>query len=62
MTYSRSNHHNIMHTADIKATPHGWQPGGEVVVKPSISTEDAKKMFPKINVVKPYLRLIPQPK
>jgi alkyl hydroperoxide reductase subunit AhpC len=43
------------------ATPHGWQPGDEVVLKPSISTEDAKKKYPNIRVVKPYLRFIKQP-
>ncbi len=45
----------------IKATPHGWKQGDDVVVSPKVSTEDAKKMYPKINVIKPYLRIIPQP-
>lgn len=44
------------------ATPEGWQNGDEVVVAPSVSTEDAKKKYPQIKVIKPYLRLIPQPK
>lgn len=44
------------------ATPHGWNPGDKVVVVPGIKTEDAKKRFPEIEVVKPYLRIIPQPK
>eukprot|EP00475_Leptophrys_vorax_P016371 TRINITY_DN22825_c0_g2_i1.p1 TRINITY_DN22825_c0_g2~~TRINITY_DN22825_c0_g2_i1.p1 ORF type:complete len:107 (-),score=34.25 TRINITY_DN22825_c0_g2_i1:35-355(-) len=43
------------------ATPHGWQPGQKVVVVPTIKTEDAKKQFADIEVVKPYLRFIPDP-
>jgi len=44
------------------ATPENWKSGDDVVVSPSINTEDAKKRYPKINVFKPYLRIIPQPK
>jgi len=44
------------------ATPHGWKVGDDVVVSPKISTEDAKKRFPNVRVVKPYLRFIAQPK
>jgi alkyl hydroperoxide reductase subunit AhpC len=44
------------------ATPANWQDGGDCVVVPSISTEDAIKKFPKgVTEVKPYLRLTPQP-
>ncbi len=44
------------------ATPANWQDGGDCVVVPSISTEDAKKEFPKgVTEVKPYLRMTPQP-
>ncbi|HSU51001.1 MAG TPA: hypothetical protein VLJ41_10440, partial [Segetibacter sp.] len=44
------------------ATPANWEEGQEVIVVPSISTEDAIKKFPKgVNVVKPYLRYTPQP-
>jgi alkyl hydroperoxide reductase subunit AhpC len=43
------------------ATPHGWKPGDKVVVVPSMKTEDAKKKYPNIDVVKPYLRFIPDP-
>jgi alkyl hydroperoxide reductase subunit AhpC len=44
------------------ATPADWQSGDKVIVVPAVSTEDAIKKFPKgIEVVKPYLRLTPQP-
>ena len=44
------------------ATPADWKQGEDVIVVPSISTEDAIKKFEKgIRVVKPYLRYTPQP-
>ncbi len=44
------------------ATPVDWKPGEDVIVVPSISTEDAEKKFPKgLRVIKPYLRYTPQP-
>jgi thioredoxin-dependent peroxiredoxin len=44
------------------ATPVNWKHGEDVVVVPTISTEDAKKKFPKgVTEVKPYLRLTPDP-
>jgi thioredoxin-dependent peroxiredoxin len=44
------------------ATPANWTDGGDCVVVPSISTEEAKQKFPKgITEVKPYLRMTPQP-
>lgn len=50
-------------TADHKvATGVNWKDGDDCIVVPSISTEDAKKQFPKgVTVVKPYLRTTPQP-
>ncbi|MBS1668017.1 MAG: peroxiredoxin [Bacteroidetes bacterium] len=50
-------------TADYSvATPVNWKEGEDVIVVPSISTEDAQKKFPKgLKVVKPYLRYTPQP-
>jgi len=44
------------------ATPVNWKEGDDVVVLPSISTEEAKQKFPKgVNEVKSYLRMTPQP-
>ena len=44
------------------ATPADWKHGEDVIVVPSISTEDAIQKFPKgVKVVKPYLRYTPQP-
>jgi len=44
------------------ATPANWKNGDEVVILPSISNDEAKKLFPKgFKEVKPYLRLTPQP-
>ncbi|MBO9570770.1 MAG: peroxiredoxin [Chitinophagaceae bacterium] len=44
------------------ATPANWAHGEDVIVVPSISTEDAIKKFPKgVKVIKPYLRYTPQP-
>lgn len=44
------------------ATPADWKRGEDVIVVPSVSTDDAIKKFPKgVKVVKPYLRYTPQP-
>ncbi|MBC7889587.1 MAG: peroxiredoxin [Ferruginibacter sp.] len=44
------------------ATPANWKHGENVIVVPSVSTEDAIKKFPKgVEIVKPYLRYTPQP-
>jgi alkyl hydroperoxide reductase subunit AhpC len=44
------------------ATPANWKDGDDVVVVPSISTEEAKQKFPKgLTEIKPYLRMTPQP-
>mgnify|MGYP005992816025 CR=1 FL=1 len=44
------------------ATPVNWQQGDDVIIVPSVSDEDADKMFPKgYTKVKPYLRTTPQP-
>ena len=44
------------------ATPADWKDGEDVIVVPSVRTEDAIEKFPKgLNIVKPYLRYTPQP-
>lgn len=44
------------------STPADWKEGEDVIVATTISTEDAKKKFPKgVTEVKPYLRYTPQP-
>ncbi|WP_027380967.1 peroxiredoxin [Chryseobacterium daeguense] len=44
------------------ATPVNWNNGDDVIVPPAVSTEDARKIFPKgVTEVKPYLRYTPQP-
>jgi glutaredoxin/glutathione-dependent peroxiredoxin len=37
-------------------TPIDWQVGDDVIVPPSVSTEDAKKKFGEVREMKPYLR------
>ena len=51
-------------TANHKvATPSDWKQGGEVIIVPSLSDDDAKKLFPSgWKTVKPYLRVVRQPK
>jgi thioredoxin-dependent peroxiredoxin len=44
------------------ATPVDWKDGDDVVVAPTIPTEEAKQRFPKgVTEIKPYLRMTPQP-
>jgi alkyl hydroperoxide reductase subunit AhpC len=51
-------------TANHKvATPVDWKQGDDVIIVPSLNTEDAQKLFPGgWKTVKPYLRIVPQPK
>lgn len=45
------------------ATPANWTPGGDVFIAGSVSTEEAKSLFPKgWKEPRPYLRIVPQPK
>jgi alkyl hydroperoxide reductase subunit AhpC len=50
-------------TADYSvATPSDWKHGGEVVIAPTVSDEDAQRRFPRGFVTrKPYFRVTPQP-
>ncbi len=44
------------------ATPANWKTGQDVVILPTISNEEADKLFPKgYKELKPYLRITPQP-
>ena len=44
------------------ATPANWKNGEDVIIVPTVSDDDAKKMFPDgWNTVKPYLRVVKQP-
>ncbi|SEF73262.1 peroxiredoxin [Nitrosomonas ureae] len=44
------------------ATPVNWQQGDDVIIVPSISNEEAQKIYPQgWETVKPYLRKVKQP-
>ena len=55
---------SIQLTAKHKvATPVNWKQGQDVIIVPAVSDDDAKKMFPGgWKALKPYLRIVPQPK
>ena len=45
------------------ATPVNWKNGEDVIIPPSVSDEQAKTKFPGgWKALKPYLRIVPQPK
>lgn len=45
------------------ATPVNWRPGDDVIIPTSINDDDAKTKYPNgWTALKPYLRLVPQPK
>lgn len=44
------------------ATPVNWKPGEDVIIAPSVSDDDAKKLFPTgWKSLKPYIRVTKQP-
>ena len=44
------------------ATPSDWKQGDDCIIVPAVSNEEADKLFPKgYKIVKPYLRMTPQP-
>jgi len=49
-------------TAHRVATPADWQQGGDVIIVPAVSDEEAKTIYPNgWRAEKPYLRYVPQP-
>lgn len=51
---------NAKHTV---ATPVNWRPGEDVIIPTSVSDEDARKKYPDgFKTLKPYLRMVAQPK
>ena len=51
-------------TANHKvSTPVNWQQGDDVIILPSISDDEARERFPDgWKALKPYLRIVPQPR
>ncbi len=43
------------------ATPANWNPGDDVIIVPSLSDEEAGKLFPGFEKIKPYLRKTSDP-
>jgi alkyl hydroperoxide reductase subunit AhpC len=44
------------------ATPVNWRRGDDVIIVPSLSTEDARRLFPEgWNELRSYLRLVKHP-
>jgi alkyl hydroperoxide reductase subunit AhpC len=45
------------------ATPVNWKPGQDVIIPPAVTDDQAKQKFPGgWKTLKPYLRVVPQPK
>jgi alkyl hydroperoxide reductase subunit AhpC len=45
------------------ATPANWQPGDDVIIAGSVNDDEAKTLFPNgWKALKPYLRMVAQPK
>ncbi|MGD9816620.1 MAG: peroxiredoxin [Hyphomonadaceae bacterium] len=55
---------SIQLTAKHKvATPVNWKQGEDVIIVPAVSDDEARERFPNgWTTVKPYLRVVPQPK
>ena len=43
-------------------TPAGWTPGDDVMIHNSVSEEAARMIFGGWTAVKPYIRVVPQPR
>jgi hypothetical protein len=45
------------------ATPVNWSQGDDVIIVPAVSDDEAKTIYPEgWETLKPYLRIVPQPK
>lgn len=45
------------------STPANWKPGDDVIISGAVSNEEAQKLYPAgWKTLKPYLRVVPQPK
>jgi alkyl hydroperoxide reductase subunit AhpC len=45
------------------ATPANWKPGGDVIILPAVSDDEARQKYPDgWKAPRPYLRIVPQPK
>ncbi|HLH30533.1 MAG TPA: antioxidant protein, partial [Terriglobia bacterium] len=45
------------------ATPVNWKNGDDVIIVPAVSDDEAKKVYPQgFKTLKPYLRMVNQPK
>jgi thioredoxin-dependent peroxiredoxin len=45
------------------ATPANWTPGGDVIILPAVTDEEAKQKYPEgWRAPRPYLRIVPQPR
>jgi len=52
-----------MNAKHAVATPVNWKPGQDVIIPTSVSDEDAKRKYPQgFRTLKPYLRVVSQPK
>ena len=52
-----------LNTKHQVATPVNWKNGDDVIIPPNVSNEDAQKKYPSgFKTVKPYLRIVSQPK
>ena len=45
------------------ATPANWKHGEDVILSSAISNDEAKQLYPQgYKTLKPYMRIVPQPK
>jgi alkyl hydroperoxide reductase subunit AhpC len=44
------------------ATPVNWKPGNDVIIVTAVSNDEAQKTYPGFKTLKPYLRVVAQPK